>query len=447
MVRPASTLEVSQVLSYCHERRIGVVPQGGNTGLVGGSVGHANGQEILLSGEALHHIHGFGDPTNGILKAQAGCILQNLQDYAAQHEYFVPVDLGSKGTCQIGGNLSTNAGGSYYYRYGSLHANTMGLEVVLPDGTILNLGYDPCHLKDNTGYDMKHLFIGAEGTLGVITNVAILCPPLPLSKGAAFLACSSYEDVCQVMAMAKSRLGEILAAVEFMDQSILELVVESLSSSHHHPHHHHHDDTAVHSQFPLSEIPKYALLIETHGSHPEHDAEKLEDLVESAFVDGWVVDGAIAQQGQQVQAFWKIRESCNPTVARQGYVYKYDVSLAVSEFEDFIQEIQSSLRTLAPQALVTNWGHVMDGNLHLNIVIPGQREKDAALYSQLEELVVQAMIRRGGSISAEHGLGQYKNKHMTRIKDPATLQAMRRIKALFDPHGIMNPGKYLPLEG
>lgn len=439
VVRPASTKEVSQVLSYCNERHLGVVPQGGNTGLVGGSVGIPPNREIILSLESMNQIHGL-DPFHGILKAQAGCILQNLQDYVAQQDHLVPVDLGSKGTCQIGGNLSTNAGGSYYYRYGSLHANTMGLEVVVPDGTILNLGYDPCHLKDNTGYDMKHLFIGAEGTLGVITNVALLCPRLPLSKGAAFLACSSYEDVCQVMTMAKSRLGEILAALEFMDQSILKLVLESSSP-------HYSLDSTGSSTFPLSEIPKYAVLIETHGSNEVHDYEKLQDLVETAFVDGFVKDGSIAQNWNQIQDFWKIRELCNPSVAKQGYVYKYDVSLAVTDFEDFIQEMQTNLRTLSPQALCTNWGHVIDGNLHLNIVVPGQKDKDPELYVRLEELVLHGIIARGGSISAEHGLGQYKNKHLTRIKDPATLQTMRRIKTLFDPHGIMNPGKYLPLDG
>jgi FAD/FMN-containing dehydrogenase len=414
------------VLQYCHERRIGVVPQAGNTGLVGGSVGL--GSEIILSVEQLNHIHGL-DPNSGILKSQSGCILQELQDYAAVQDHLVPVDLGAKGTCQIGGNISTNAGGSYYYRYGSLHANTMGLEVVLPDGTILNLGYDPCHLKDNTGYDLKHLFIGAEGTLGVITNVALLCPRLPKSKCAAFLACETYEEVYHTLDMAKSRLGEVLAAFEFMDQTILELVMET------------HGDNL---SFPLSGIPSYSILVETHGSNEEHDHEKLQDFVETAFVEGLVKDGAVAQSLSQVQDFWKIRESCNPSVATQGYVYKYDVSLAVTEFEDFIQEIRNGLSINTGDAICTNWGHVIDGNLHLNVVVPGQPQKDEELYERIESLVLDGILSRGGSISAEHGLGQYKNKHMTKIKDASTLQTMRQVKALFDPHGIMNPGKYLP---
>ena len=178
VLRPESTKEVSSLLQYCNQRRIGVVPQAGNTGLVGGSVPIHN--EVILSVEKLNEIEGI-DPITGIIKAQAGCILQDLQEYAFREDHLVPVDLGAKGTCQIGGNVSTNAGGSYYFRYGSLHSNVMGLEVVLPSGDILNLGYDPCHLKDNTGYDMKHLFIGAEGTLGIGTPLFCLtCPCISL---------------------------------------------------------------------------------------------------------------------------------------------------------------------------------------------------------------------------------------------------------------------------
>ena len=445
VVRPESTEEVSKVLQYCHERRIGVVPQAGNTGLVGGSVGlsssssvngttHNNAtEEIILSVERLNQIHDL-NPSSGILKAQSGCILQELQDYAAAQDHLVPVDLGAKGTCQIGGNLSTNAGGSYYYRYGSLHANTIGLEVVLPDGTTLNLGYEPCNLKDNTGYDLKHLFIGAEGTLGVITNVALLCPRLPQSKCAAFLACASYEEVHHTLDLAKSQLGEVLAAFEFMDETILNLVLETYPDQ----------------PFPLSEIPTYSVLVETHGSNEEHDRDKLQYFVETAFVDGLVQDGAIAQNLTQVEEFWKVRESCNPSVAAHGYVYKYDVSLPVTGFADFIQYVEDGLANCSPFAdddtilLCTNWGHVIDGNLHLNVIVPGRYERNDSLYERVEDLVIDGIVSRGGSISAEHGLGQYKHKHMSKIKDAATLQTMRHVKDLFDPHGIMNPGKYLP---
>jgi D-2-hydroxyglutarate dehydrogenase len=421
VVRPQSTEEVSSILKYCNEKRIGVVPQAGNTGLVGGSI--PIHQEVVLSVEQLNHIQEL-DPISGILKAEAGCILQNLQDYAADRDYLVPVDLGAKGTCQIGGNVSTNAGGSYYYRYGSLHANVMGLEVVLANGDILNLSYDPCHLKDNTGYDLKHLFVGAEGTLGVVTKVALLCPRLPQSKCASFLACQSFDQVCESLTLAKSHLGEILAAFEFMDGPVLEIVQ-------------HQSDIPL----PLSEIYPYSILVETHGSNAAHDQEKMESFVEAVMDQGVAVDGVLAQSLGQVQDMWKIRESCNPAVAASGYVYKYDVSLAVPDFPHFIDEIRGGI---PDSAVCTNWGHIIDGNLHCNIVVPGKYEKDEELLEKIEGLVLEEVLKRGGSISAEHGLGQYKHKYMPQIKDPATLATMKAVKKQFDPNGILNPGKYLP---
>lgn len=412
-----------------------MVPQGGNTGLVGGSVSR-NPHEIVLSLDRFQSDEElpFVDPSTGILKTSAGSILQELQDFAASHDFLVPVDLGAKGSCQIGGNLSTNAGGSYYYRYGSLHATTVGLEVVLANGDVLNLGFDLPHLKDNTGYDLKHLFIGAEGTLGIITKVALLCAPLPKSKCAALLACESYEHVHHTLSLAKSELGEILAAFEFMDQAILEVVL---------------DDPMLQSSptsLPFSALSPYTILLETHGSHATHDMEKVQNFVETAFVDGLVMDGAMAQNERQVQDFWKIRESCNPSVAALGYVYKYDVSLSILDFDDFIQDIRRRIfqEKQFEDAIVTNWGHVIDGNLHLNVVIPDKYERDDVLYQFLEDIILQGIIDRGGSISAEHGLGQYKNKHMPKIKDAATLETMKQLKQLFDPHGILNPGKLLP---
>lgn len=435
VVRPESTAEVSEILKYCNEKRIGVVPQGGNTGLVGGSVPLGN-QEIVLSMQAMSTIYGL-DPSTGILKAEAGCVLQDLQDYAANppntpgaRPHLVPVDLGAKGTCQIGGNLSTKAGGSYYYRYGSLQANVIGLEVVLANGDVMNLGYDPSLLKDNTGYDMKHIFVGAEGTLGIITRMALLCPPMPSSKAAAFLACDSYANVCQTLIMAKTHLGEILAAFEFMDSAVLQIV----------------KDTHSNLTLPLDEIPPYALLIETHGSNETHDQEKMEGFVEHAMEEGLVVDGVLAQTLGQVDDFWKIRESCNPSVASQGYVYKYDVSLAIPEFEDFIEDVKAGLSQLSGEEeppLCTNWGHVIDGNLHLNVVVPGKMQRDVELYQTIESLVLEGVLNRRGSISAEHGLGQYKSKHLAAIKDPASLTMMQSLKSVFDPNGILNPGKLL----
>lgn len=434
VIKPASTQEVSLVLEHCYHRRIGVVPQGGNTGLVGGSVGVD--QEVVLSLERLNHMEG---PSlhHGILQAGAGCILQDLQDFCQSKGRLLPLDLGAKGTCQIGGNLSTNAGGSYFYRYGSLHATVLGLEVVLADGRILSLGYHPlAHPKDNTGYDLKHLFVGAEGTLGVITGVALACPSRPSSKAAAFLACQTYEQVHRTLMVAHQELGEILAAYEFMDAAVLGLVQQEHS----------------HLSVPLASshqggLYPYSVLVETHGSNEVHDQEKMEAFLERVLQEDLVDDGVLSQNLSQLEDFWKVREACNPSVASQGYVYKYDVSLPIPDFEAFAREVQTALEARLKRdrtLLVTNWGHVVDGNLHLNVVVPGAFEKDPNLYQTIEEVVLQEVLDRKGSISAEHGLGQYKHIHLPRIKDPSTLDTMRSLKALLDPHGILNPGKYLP---
>lgn len=421
VARPQSTGEVSRILKYCNEKRIGVVPQAGNTGLCGGSIPIA--KEVILSVECLNEIEYF-DSISGILGVQAGCVLQDLQNYAAAKNHLVPIDLGAKGTCQIGGNVSTNAGGSYYYRYGSLRGNVLGLEVVLANGDVLNLGYNPSHLKDNTGYDLKSLFIGSEGTLGIVTKVAILCPRLPRSKCAAFLSCQNFEQVTKILQMAKMQLGEILAAFEFMDDGVLSIVKEKVP-------------------LPLSEIYPYCILIETHGSEEDHDREKIERFLANLMEDDIVLDGVLAQSLSQVEDFWKVRESCNPCVAEEGFVYKYDISLPVNDFPLFIEDIRDKIPP--EKALRTcNYGHVIDGNLHCNIVELGNFEVDLELSKVLEETVLESVIKRGGSISAEHGLGQYKHIHLPRIRDPATLSSMYATKQQFDPNGIMNPGKYLP---
>jgi FAD/FMN-containing dehydrogenase len=464
VVRPNSNQEVASILQYCHNHHLPIVPQGGNTGLVGGSVPIQH--EIIMSMEQMKTIYDNDDISSNsssnnnsrnenvmnhpnILRADAGCILQDLQDYAAIHRNcLVPVDLGARGTCQIGGNLSTNAGGVYYYRYGSLHANCLGLQVVDGTGRLLNLQYNPFpHLKDNTGYDLKHLFIGAEGTLGVITQVALWCPPLPTSVGAVWLTCRSLLDVNRILSLAKTQyLTEILAAFEFMDHDVLKWVQEQHGST-------------VKLPFEIANDynHSYSVLIETHGSNQEHDQDKLSALLEHIMQHDLVVDGVVAQNVGQVQEFWNVRDICNPTAAAMGYNYKYDVSLAADDFDNFIREIKSKLLRFIPRDISSpssssidlqcvNWGHIIDGNLHCNVVSVGKFERDPQFMEYIDQCILAAVLKRNGSISAEHGLGQYKNKYMPKIKDPATLQAMKQIKEMFDPHGILNPGKFLPSE-
>lgn len=425
LLKPKSTNEVSDILRYCNSHQIFVVPQAGNTGLVGGSVPISN--EVIVSVKSMNTIHDLSP--DGILQCDAGCILQDLQTFAASRHHLVPVDLGAKGSCCIGGNVSTNAGGQYYYRYGSLHANVLGLQVVLPDGRILDTMQHGINLKDNTGYDLKHLFIGAEGTLGIITKVALQCPPLPQARNAVFLGCHSYQNVQETLQLAKKMLGEVLAAFEYMDEAVLNLVSQ---------------EKAIPIQLNNGSNFAYCILIETHGSNNEHDMQKLEAFVEEAMTQQVVADGVMAQDLSQLYEMWEIRESCNPIVASQGRVYKYDLSIPISQFDDFVCDIRQRIQETHPEATVVNWGHVIDGNIHLNVTTPGVFEKDPELESRLEPYIFEAVIRRRGSISAEHGLGQCKNEYLKICKDETSLQMMQSIKELFDPNGIMNPGKFLP---
>eukprot|EP00979_Chaetoceros_neogracilis_P001609 scaffold279_cov246-Chaetoceros_neogracile.AAC.2 len=421
--RPQSTEEVASILEYCSREKIGIVPQAGNTGVVGGSI--PINDEVILSVERLNEIHSFDD-INGIIQCGAGCVLQTLQAKVANWNHLVPIDLGSKGTCMIGGNVATNAGGQYYYRFGSIHANIIGLEVVLPNGTILDLM--STNRKDNTGYDLKHLFVGAEGTLGVITKVALNCPRLPSARNVAFLACNSFESVCQTLSLAKEKLGEVLAAFEFMDKQVL-------------------DQVASEKTIPLTDGKKnhnFCILVETLGSDREHDMEKLESFLEQATDAGHVVDGILAQDTRQV-SIWEIRESCNPIIKSKGYNYKYDISLPLSEYYSIVEEMRERLLPFKGDIVVANWGHVIDGNLHLNVITPGKFEVDIQIKNSIEPFIFEYVVAKGGSISAEHGLGQCKNNYLGKYaKSKAAVAVMRSLKDSFDPNGILNPQKFLP---
>ena len=421
VLQPHSVEEVAEILKYCHANWLPVVPQAGKTGLVGGSI--PIDQEVILSTSRLNQIKGLSTEL-GILQCEAGCILQTAQDYCNERGFLVPIDLGAKGTCQIGGNLSSNAGGIYYYRYGSLAGNVLGVEAVTAMGDIVHLNYPQTQLKTNTGYKLHQLFIGAEGTLGIITAISLLCPTLPRSKQAAWLGCTSFDHVLRLLHAAKFELGEILAAFEWMDWSVV---------------------TAMNRPAPISadgnEI-QHHVLIETHGSNNEHDSEKMERFLEKVMLEQVVADGVLAQDVDQMELFWMLRESCNPTVAAHGYTYKYDVSLSINDFGDFIDEMKNQLSGL--EVLQTNWGHIMDGNLHFNVTTPNIFELDETVLNRLEPYLFEAVMKRGGSISAEHGLGQAKNRYLYQVHEPATLSMMRALKETFDPRGILNPNKLLP---
>ncbi|NXX74989.1 D2HDH protein, partial [Urocolius indicus] len=427
MLKPQTTAEVSQILRYCHEMNLAVNPQGGNTGLVGGSVPVFD--EIILSTLLMDRIISF-DKVSGILVCQAGCILERLNQYLEEQGFVMPLDLGAKGSCHIGGNVATNAGGLRLLRYGSLRGTVLGLEVVLADGSVLD-----CLTslrKDNTGYDLKQLFIGSEGTLGVITAVSILCPQKPKAVNVAFLGCQSFDKVLETFTVGRAMLGEILSAFEFMDEKCMELVQRYLKLS-----------------SPVAGSPFY-VLIETSGSNSTHDEEKLSSFLEEATASGLVTDGTVATDEKRIkanvrvvcvlqQALWELRERITEALSHEGYVYKYDVSLPLGRLYELVTHMRARLGTSASS--VVGYGHLGDGNLHLNITAESYSQ---ALQDAIEPFVYEWTARCGGSGSAEHGLGFKKKQFIHYSKPQLAISVMQRFKAMFDPKGILNPYKMLP---
>ncbi|XP_031260778.1 D-2-hydroxyglutarate dehydrogenase, mitochondrial isoform X1 [Pistacia vera] len=418
LLQPKTTNEVSQILKYCNSRRLAVVPQGGNTGLVGGSVPVFD--EVIINVGSMNNIMAF-DKVSGTLVCEAGCILENLVSFLDDQGFIMPLDLGAKGSCQIGGNVSTNAGGLRLVRYGSLHGSVLGLEVVLANGDVLDmLG---TLRKDNTGYDLKHLFIGSEGSLGIVTKVSILTPLKLSSVNLAFLACKDYFSCQKLLLEAKSKLGEILSAFEFLDNQAMDLVLNHLEGA----------------RNPLhSSMHNFYVLIETTGSNESYDREKIEAFLLRSMEDGLISDGVLAQDINQASSFWRIREGVPEALMKAGAVYKYDLSLPVEKMYDLVEEMR--LR-LGQTAKVIGYGHLGDGNLHLNISAPQYND---AIFAQIEPYVYEWTSKHRGSISAEHGLGLMKANKIFYSKSPESVQVMGSIKKLLDPNGILNPYKVLP---
>ncbi|KAM4625820.1 D-2-hydroxyglutarate dehydrogenase, mitochondrial isoform 1-T1 [Polymixia lowei] len=416
LLRPQTTEEVSQILRYCNSRNLAVNPQGGNTGLVGGSVPVYD--EIILSTALMNNVLTF-DSVSGILTCQAGCILENLSLYLEERDYIMPLDLGAKGSCHIGGNVATNAGGLRLLRYGSLRGTVLGLEVVLADGQVLD-----CLAtlrKDNTGYDLKQLFIGSEGTLGVITAVSILCPRKPKAVNVAFLGCETFDQLLQTFQLCRGMLGEILSAFEFLDRDCMRLL-----------------NTHLKLPNPITDCPFY-IVIETAGSNPTHDEEKLHNFLEEAMTSSVVTDGTVATEDTKIKALWSMRERVTEALTHEGFTYKYDISLPVEQIYQLVTDMRQHLGDRAKS--VVGYGHVGDGNLHLNITSPA---KDPALLAAIEPFVYEWTAGCQGSISAEHGLGLKKRNYIYYSKPSQAVAMMGNIKAMLDPKGILNPYKTLP---
>ncbi|KAL7418713.1 D-lactate ferricytochrome c oxidoreductase [Cryptotrichosporon argae] len=433
VVRPKTTEEVAAVVRYCHENNIALVPQGGNTGLVGGSVPIHD--ELVLSLAALNSVRSF-DPVSGILVADAGLVLEAADNYLAERGFIFPLDLGAKGSCHVGGNVATNAGGLRLLRYGSLHGSVLGLEVVLPDGTIWN-GLGKLR-KDNTGFDLKQLFIGSEGTIGIITAISILCPRRPSAMNVAVFSVPSYAAVQAVYAEAKTHLGEILSAFEFWDRQAYALVKQ-----------HQRENLGGERKVFETEADFYCL-IETGGSNGEHDGAKLEALIEHLMGNDMVLDGVLAQDSTQFTGLWNLREQVPESAGKVGAVYKYDVSVPVKDMYTVVDKMRARLRDAGvleedgrpdgPVRGVAGYGHIGDGNLHLNIVASKYTDE---VEKVIEPYVYELVSELEGSISAEHGLGVMKAPHVHYSKSEESIALMRKVKHLFDPKGIMNPYKYI----
>ena len=426
VVQPSSTSGVQDVLRYATSRRLAVVPQGGNTGLCGGGVPVHD--ELVLSLRGLRKVHSV-DAAAGVAVADAGVTLGELDAACAEHGLTVPLDIGSRSQCQLGGNVSTCAAGLRLIRYGSMRGNLLGLEVVLADGTLLDMLKSV--RKDATGGDLSQLFCGSEGTLGVITKVSLVAPTRPTSAGVAWLACPSFEAVLATTRRARRMLGETLSACEFQDAEALSLVRSQLAD--------------VHSPPPSSAT--HYMLVECSTSASEaHMRGLLQSFVAAGAAAGEVLaNGSFVPEGDLKTSVWRLRTGIAESfVRRGGFTYKYDLSFAQADMYSLVTEVRELLRPAG--ALVVGYGHVGDGNVHLNIGLPPgatEAEKEAAT-ALLEPFVFQRVRDANGSVSAEHGIGQMKRQALAYGKSPAAIGVLRSLKTLFDPQGILNPYKVLP---
>jgi FAD/FMN-containing dehydrogenase len=418
VVRPATTGEVAEVVRLCAREGVAIVPQGGNTGLCGGSVPTGRGREIVLSLARMRRIRDL-DALNDTITVEAGCVLADVQRTAAEAGRLFPVSLAAEGSCQIGGNLSTNAGGVNVLRYGSARDQVLGLEVVLPDGRVWH-GLRGLR-KDNTGYDLKQLFLGAEGTLGIITAAVLRLYPRPSATVTAWLAVAGPRAAVELLGLLRERLGDRLSAFELISASCLEAVLSHLPES----------------RAPLAARHPWYVLVDIADSGAQAPlGERVERALSECAERGTLADAVLAQSGEQAAALWRIRE----TIPEAQFTnVKHDVAVPVSRTPEFIAAATERLLGRFPQAEVYAFGHVGDGNIHYNVGPPVLVAERAAVNH-----IVYAVVRElGGSISAEHGLGQLKREEIRAHKDPLELELMQRIKQALDPRGLMNPGKVL----
>jgi FAD/FMN-containing dehydrogenase len=428
IVRPATAEEVASVVSICNETRTPIVPQGGNTGLCGGATPYEHGGEVLMSLTRMNKVRDI-DVLNYAITVEAGVILADVQKAADDVDRYFPLSLGGEGTALIGGNLSTNAGGTGVLRYGPARDLCLGLEAVLPDGRIWS-GLTGLR-KDNTGYDLKHLFIGAEGTLGIITAACLKLFPKPADIRTAFVAVRDQHAAVELLARARRITDDRVVTFEYMQRESIEFALAHIADT----------------RDPMPTKYRHYVMMELAAG--EAAAAGLRDMMETvlgdSMEDGIVLDAVLAESGQQAADFWRIRETIPEAQKFEGASSKHDISVPVSGVADFLIEATADIRRLIPGVRPCAFGHVGDGNIHFNFSRPLDMTDDdfKAMEPEIHKTVYDRTVAMGGSISAEHGIGRLRRGELETYKSPVALDVMRAIKATLDPNGIMNPGKVL----
>ncbi len=426
VARPGNTDEVAALVRLCAENGLSVVPQGGNTGLVGGAVPLDSARAVVVSTERLTRIRAV-DPANFTLTAEAGCILASLQEAAAKVDRLFPLSLAAEGSCRIGGNLSTNAGGLNVLRYGTARDLTLGLEVVLADGRVWD-GLTGLR-KDNTGYDLRDLFIGAEGTLGIITAAVLKLFPAPKSMETALIALPDVASAVDILARARQASGDCVTACELMGRIGLELAIAHMPRC----------------RDPFTAPHPWYLLLEVSSPGAGDLRGGVEAMLAEAMEAGLAADAVLAGSSEQRQALWRLRESIPEAQTREGASIKHDVAVATGRVPELIDRVTAAVKAAAPGIRPVPFGHIGDGNIHFNLTQPKDADGAAFLerWEAMNRIVHDIVADMGGSISAEHGIGRLKRDELARTKSPVALDLMRRIKIALDPAGTMNPGKVI----
>jgi FAD/FMN-containing dehydrogenase len=430
VVLPGSSSEVADIVKLCSQNQVAIVPQGGHTGFCGGATPDSSGKQIILNFKRMNQIREI-DVANQTITLEAGCILQTVQEKAAEQGFLFPLSLGAEGSCMIGGNLATNAGGTNVLRYGNARDLCLGLEVVTAKGEIWN-GIKGLR-KDNTGYDLRDLFVGSEGTLGIITSAVMKLYPLPISQWTTLVACKTVADSIALLNLFQKRATSLLTGFEMMTQESLEL------NEKHFPQ----------MANPLEGKPPFTVLIELSDHESEdHVRQLLETILEEAFESKLISDAVIASNLSQANAFWHMREHITLAQAEEGANLKHDITIPLSSLESFIQETDALMRTNYPGVRIINFGHLGDGNLHYNIAPP--LDVDPKAFNEvnekpIHELVYTQVERCNGSISAEHGVGQLKLDGLRAHKGEVAHELMKTLKRALDPQNILNPNKVVSI--